>query len=734
MKNKYLYNIRRFIALALVVVFTITSVQPTVYAQTLPGVSAPIIGALSPVVPYAPVVIKGIKVFPNEPMRFDFIVDRGDAHLEGQDFEDESQKLIKYFLASLTIPEEDLWVNLSPEEPDRIVPKYFGATEMGRDLLAQDYLLKQLTATLMHPDNEHGQKFWEKVHAQVKDKYGDTNVSIETLNKVWIIPENAVVYEGNDVAYVVESDLKVMLERDYLEAKGGQSNSQDEFTSGIMRDIIVPAIEDEINNGKSFAQLRQIFNSLILATWYKRKLKTSLVSQVYADQHKTAGVEFTEGDDINRIYTNYVNAFKAGVFEFIKEEYDEVNQDFVARKYISGGVRGDMASLTVIEDDIKPRVQNIKAAVVSVSLRVQHGVGVLDNASLSIGDFNNRLRLLGNTDRQRLPNHLEKLGLRGGFIGEDQLAEFDYEKYRPVTFESLEEKAMHQRITKVTPLALVTLAILAPLVLDDRFNPDMNDQYVSMMTAGLSAFLIGFLALFAKSNWNVVFNEDELLRDLYLEQEWLQDHFNEEPSVPNQVVLDYIDQLQRNGWAVVWVEDSDFIYGNFIDEKVIMLNVGFAFVPYDGDSLQIMMNVLDGLLEEEGLSVWVNDVKEEHSSDSHKEVDDANLDQEVGGIDFNPDAWELGINGADGVDCVSQPNHANCIQLNVSPEKIKLMRDNITGFVPVIIDIVPVINLPLLLGLREVQDVNELLANENMHRESLSAVKEDEFKRELIAV
>ena len=36
-------------------------------------------------------------------------------------------------------------INLSPYEKNRIVEDNFGKTEMGRDLLAQDYLLKQIT-------------------------------------------------------------------------------------------------------------------------------------------------------------------------------------------------------------------------------------------------------------------------------------------------------------------------------------------------------------------------------------------------------------------------------------------------------------------------------------------------------------------------------------------------------------------------------------------------------------
>ena len=40
----------------------------------------------------------------------------------------------------------------------------FGQTEMGRDLLAQDYMLKQLTASLMYPEKELGQEFWNRVY------------------------------------------------------------------------------------------------------------------------------------------------------------------------------------------------------------------------------------------------------------------------------------------------------------------------------------------------------------------------------------------------------------------------------------------------------------------------------------------------------------------------------------------------------------------------------------------
>src|SRR4029077_14671640 len=134
---------------------------------------------------------KGIKVHPDNPFRFDFILDRGDrvSPANGGGLKPQSAKLIKYFLASLTIPENDLWVNLSPYEKDRIVPESFGQTEMGRDLLAQDYMLKQITASLIYPEGETGKKFWKRIYEESAKKFGTTNIPVNTFNKVWIVPE-----------------------------------------------------------------------------------------------------------------------------------------------------------------------------------------------------------------------------------------------------------------------------------------------------------------------------------------------------------------------------------------------------------------------------------------------------------------------------------------------------------------------------------------------------------------
>ena len=314
---------------------------------------------------FSPAVLKGIKLDPNNPFRFHFFVDGGDSNLSRVELKSESSKLIKYFLASLTIPEKDLWVNLSPYEKDRIVPPEFGQTEMGRDLLAEDYLLKQITASLIYPESQLGKEFWQKVYAQAQAKYGTVNIPINTFNKVWIVPEKAVVYENKGVAFVLENHLKVMLEQDYLalsknECRGGSCirpitgptqgsngriqdpplrNDVNALGSQIVREIVIPALTKEVNEGKNFAQLRQVFYSLILATWYKKKIKNSLLNKIYSNQNKISGVNVSAGDK-DRIYQEYLKAFKKGVYNYIKEESNSITNEVIPRKYFSGGVVG----------------------------------------------------------------------------------------------------------------------------------------------------------------------------------------------------------------------------------------------------------------------------------------------------------------------------------------------------------------------------------------------------------
>ena len=142
----------------------------------------------------------------------------------------------------------------------------------------------------------------------------------------------------------------------------------------IIKEIVIPELTKEVNENKNFAQLRQVYNSLILATWYKKKIKDSILAQVYADQKKVVGVGYNSsvipsshsgviaspkgeaifkkathikrlavphmfaGNDTELIYHRYLQAFKKGVYNYIKEDIDPLTNQAIARKYFSGGM------------------------------------------------------------------------------------------------------------------------------------------------------------------------------------------------------------------------------------------------------------------------------------------------------------------------------------------------------------------------------------------------------------
>ena len=341
-------HIRKLIAIIVLTAFIGTSVQSSVYAQMAVENKAPWMPnpgsrlALSP--DFNPSILKGITIHPENPLMFDFLIFKGDKVLSNHEKQDEYKRLIKYFLASLAIPDEHQWVNLSPYEKNRIIKDDFGKTLMGRDLLAQDYILKQLTASLIYPEEELGKKFWDNVYAKAKEQFGTTNIPVSTFNKVWIVPDQALIYEKGNTAYVLKNHLKVMLEEDYLALNNnmcrGDACHRPQTTSAIgsqiIRNIIIPALEKEVNEGKNFAPLRQVYSGMILAAWFKRVLKESLLGKIYADKAKVLGVNQNPQNN-KAIYQRYLKAYKKGVFNYIKEDVDRLTNKAMPRKYFSGG-------------------------------------------------------------------------------------------------------------------------------------------------------------------------------------------------------------------------------------------------------------------------------------------------------------------------------------------------------------------------------------------------------------
>jgi len=255
-------------------------------------------------------VLKGLKIDPNNPLNLQFIIDT-----MGKDKVDEAeaQKLINYFLAAVAVPQDDLWVNLSPYEKDRVVTDELGATVLGENLLAQDYLLKQLSSSLTDPNTVIGKDYWA---AKI--------LSTETFKKIWIKPDLARVYEKGNQVFVTGATLDI--------------ESEDATNA-----VLLPAIKKEVNEGEHFAPIRQAYYSIILGLWFKEKLKTSIFKD-YIDHKQVNGIAPSQPQSKEQIFNAYVASFKNGVYNQTSKARE--NGKLVKKSYFSGGAAFNETHMT----------------------------------------------------------------------------------------------------------------------------------------------------------------------------------------------------------------------------------------------------------------------------------------------------------------------------------------------------------------------------------------------------
>ncbi len=105
---------------------------------------------------YEPVMIKGLTVHKDNPFLFDFIVMSARTRCPASRLKKKAKSSSSIFWPALAIPDKDVWVNFSPYEKNKMIPEALGQTDMGRDLLEQDYILKQITASLIYPEKQLG--------------------------------------------------------------------------------------------------------------------------------------------------------------------------------------------------------------------------------------------------------------------------------------------------------------------------------------------------------------------------------------------------------------------------------------------------------------------------------------------------------------------------------------------------------------------------------------------------
>lgn len=343
--------------------------------------------ALSPI--YDLPLLKGLVFSADSPFYFTFLIQRGNIAREEALIRLEVDKIAKYFLAALTLPGDDLWVNLSPYEKDRISTDNLAMTDLGKDMLGEDYVLKQFVASITYPEEGPGKEFWSKVYKRLEQKFGTAKIPVNTFQKVWIMPDKIKVVEGPDRAMIESARLKVMMDDDYLAMSkntagvtSGRDKQAKDISNQAMREVIIPLIEQEVNEGKHFAHLRQIYHAIVLANWFKEKLKDTILNRVYFGKARLKGCDVVDPQIREKIYNVYTQAFRRGVYNYIKTEAVPGNPfKKYRRQYISGGAVATTAvmrqSTQFTSNPAAARAMTESATPANGYIRADEGLGPL---------------------------------------------------------------------------------------------------------------------------------------------------------------------------------------------------------------------------------------------------------------------------------------------------------------------------------------------------------------------
>jgi hydroxymethylpyrimidine pyrophosphatase-like HAD family hydrolase len=253
----------------------------------------------------------------------------------------------RLFAEALRARPQDLWVNLSSDEPQRVAGSSIAGSEFGRELLAQDLMLKKKTDALLHPDSDTGRQYWQKVAPSTPSVAG----------RVWIVPSKAELYFDGTKLVVLCAHFEVKAQLDAAEEKAAGS---------AFREEIMPALQRTIDDDPVFAPLRRLYAILLAASWYKKEVMGNLPSDVSFDR-----VVYRDDapPELGLIHGVYRSIYEKGSFD-LTEKVKSVSGRLEKRRYFSGGADLMSSSALVYTPQTVPAAarQDIEA-LQSVSVR-----------------------------------------------------------------------------------------------------------------------------------------------------------------------------------------------------------------------------------------------------------------------------------------------------------------------------------------------------------------------------
>lgn len=339
---------------------------------------------------------------------FKLLLDKGDLRIPPKvELEEKTKTLLNYFFIGISLPNDSFWVNLRPDAEDNIIDPELAKTDVGKILLEADLQLKKDTAKFTSPETLEGKQYWDKLYQKAGELFGSENITIPTLTRPWIVPDEIIIREAQDNAYIYKATLKVMLEQDYLKNsamysfKDERLKQLNEYSSQLIRELIIPKLTKEVNTSKRYAPLRQVYYSLILAQWFKQRFygKGGLYSSLI-DRRNLNGLTSKAPWSKTTYFQAYQASFKDGEYNIKEPAYTPYGQTI--RSYFSGGIA--LSAFEAIKTGLVNGARGITEKIDNIFAKLEYAIGaVYGNGQLVFIEAGNGAPVRRPKDREQSP-------------------------------------------------------------------------------------------------------------------------------------------------------------------------------------------------------------------------------------------------------------------------------------------------------------------------------------------
>jgi hypothetical protein len=265
---------------------------------------------------------------------------------QGNDLKQMSELSWNAFFIWLALPNNTFWVNLHPEQPDRIINKELEKTDVGRILLEADLQLKKDLAQLTHPKKSKlGRQYHDEIYKQVISipEFRSKAVQFPMSIRVWIVPGPVKAWANEESIYVVDAQMEVKLESEYMSQSQGTPGTAGikKYGEQLLKRTILPELQKIVNTGPKYRELRQIFYSRVIAEWYKTKHRAAkqsfknIIGRGNVDPWRSA-----KRWSKRKIYKRYKNSVLKGEYslEEVRQSSTDTTVYTTTRNYFWGGV------------------------------------------------------------------------------------------------------------------------------------------------------------------------------------------------------------------------------------------------------------------------------------------------------------------------------------------------------------------------------------------------------------